>query len=129
MFRIPWVLGLAAFATASLADEPSALVASAFGNTIVATYPDGGTAQLWLQPGGGYTAEGRAHDRSVGHWRVRDGKLCFRQAHPFAFGYVYCTRLSRFATGSVWVIKAVTGEALQVRLVSGRPGSSEGGVD
>ncbi len=120
MLRISLVLALAAAAGPSLADDGSSLIAAAFGNTIISTYPNGLTAKLWLQPGGVYTALGRYHEPSNGHWKVKDGRLCLKQAHPFAFGYVYCTGLSRFSSGGRWTARAVTGETLQIRLVRGQ---------
>ena len=121
MLRMSLVLALVAAAGPSVADDWSGMLATAFTNTIVSTYPDGRTAKLWLQPGGVYTAEGRYHEPTNGHWQVRDSKLCLKQAHPFAFGYVYCTSLSRFSSGTNWIAKAVTGETLQIRLVHGKP--------
>jgi hypothetical protein len=127
MSRVLLAVGLLAAATPCFADEDSLMLAAAFGNTIVSTYPDGRTAELWLQPDGAYTAEGRHHDRSNGHWDVKDGKLCLKQAHPFAFGFVYCTQLSQFATGSVWISRAVTGETIRIRLVRGRQDPADEG--
>jgi hypothetical protein len=127
MFRtVSLVLGLVAFGAPSMAQDDSSLLSQAFGNTILSTYPDGRTAKLWLQADGSYFGEGRDHDRSTGHWRVQDGRLCLKQAHPFAFGFVYCTRLAQFSTGSVWVSRAVTGETIQITLVRGRPEPTEG---
>jgi hypothetical protein len=42
----------------------------AFGNTIVSTYPDGRTAELWLEPSGDYRAMGRKRDPSSGSCRA-----------------------------------------------------------
>ena len=76
MNRTTALLGLSiALAASGALAAPSALEKS-FGNTIVSTYPDGRQAELWLQRGGTYAAEGRRHDRSSGHWKVKDGKLC-----------------------------------------------------
>jgi hypothetical protein len=121
MLRILLVLGLAAAPLAVRADDdaPSPLKA-AFGNTILSTYPDGRTAELWLHPDGAYDAEGRRQDRSNGHWQVKDGKLCLKQAHPFAFGYTYCTPIKDVHVGSTWSGKAVTGEPIQIKLVHGK---------
>jgi hypothetical protein len=126
MPRIALVLALVVAAGPCLAGEGPVLLEAAFGNTIVSTYPDGRTARLWLEPNGAYSAEGRDHDRSNGHWRVKDGKLCLKQAHPFAFGFVYCTLLSQFSSGSNWVTRAVTGEMIQIKLQRGRPDPGEG---
>ena len=126
MLRGALVLALVAASGPVVAADPSSLLAAAFGNTIVSTYPDGRTAELWLQPGGLYTAEGRERDHSHGRWWVKDDRLCLKQAHPFAFGYVYCTRLSQFSTGSIWISKAVTGETIQITLVRGIRSKSDG---
>jgi hypothetical protein len=115
--------------TAALAALPAAMVLMAadkpppdalkpaFGSTIVSTYPDGRQARLWLQPDGGYTAEGRRHDPSSGHWKVKDDKVCLKQSHPFPAPFAYCTPLP---VGESWTAKAVTGERIQVRLVKGK---------
>jgi hypothetical protein len=121
MFRIPLAIALVAAASPSVAADPSTLVEAAFGNTIISTYPDGRSGKLWLQPDGGYSALGPSADRSNGRWWLKDNRICLKQAHPFAFGYVYCTVLSQFETGASWVTKAVTGETLRITLASGRP--------
>jgi hypothetical protein len=121
MLRISLVLALATASGPAFADEGAGFLAPALTNTIVSTYPDGRTAKLWLREGGIYVAEGREHEPSNGHWRVRDGKLCLTQTRPFAFGFVYCTLLSQFSSGTRWTSKAVTGETIEIRLERGRP--------
>ncbi len=109
--------GLAAAPAASLAaDSP---VSAAFGSTIVSTYPDGRTAELWLAPDGGYTARGRKGDPSSGHWTAEAGKLCLHQAKPLPFGS-WCTPIPTGGLHKAWHAKAVTGEAITVRLEAGR---------
>lgn len=98
--------------------DPS-LVEKAFGNTILSTYPDGRTAELWLQPDGSYTAEGRRHDRSRGHWRVKGDRLCLSQVRPIPSPFSYCTAIPSAGMGKAWPAKAVTGERIMVRLVRG----------
>jgi hypothetical protein len=102
----------------------SSLVDKAFGNTIVSTYPDGRTAELWLKADGSYTAEGRRHDPSRGHWRVKGNRLCLSQVRPVPSPFSYCTAIPSSGMGRSWSAKAVTGERITVRLVHGR---SEGG--
>ena len=92
----------------------------AFKNTIVSTYPDGRQAKLWLAANGSYTAEGRRHDRSNGHWTLKDDKICLRQSHPATLPLSYCTALPSGGVGASWSAKAVTGEPIKVKLVSGR---------
>jgi hypothetical protein len=99
------------------AEAPPALQ-KAFAGTIVSTYPDGRTAELWMSPGGTYTSEGRRHDRHSGHWKLKGDKVCFNRG---LFGY--CTAMP---SESAFTTKAVTGETIQVRLVPGRAGESGG---
>lgn len=117
-FFVPLLSSASLFATSLLA-APSP-VAEAFNNTIVSTYPDGRTGELWLQPGGGYTARGRRGDASSGHWKVKDGKLCLNQSRPIPAPFSYCTPIPGGGMNTAWSAKAVTGEAIQVRLVKGR---------
>ena len=113
-------LACAAVAAAIIcgAAGPSGLQA-AFRNTVVSTYPDGRQAKLWLAKDGSYTAEGRRHDRSNGHWKLKDGRICLRQSHPPTLPFSYCTDLPSGGVGATWSAKAVTGEAIRVRLVKG----------
>jgi hypothetical protein len=101
------------------ASAPPPTVERAFGNTIVSTYPDNRTAELWLNPGGSYEARGPAGDHSSGHWRVEGEKLCLKQAQPWVPPFFrYCTHIP---VEDHWTTKAVTGEMLEVRIVRGRP--------
>jgi hypothetical protein len=99
--------------------EPAS-VQKAFGNTIVSTYPDGRKAELWLQPGGAYTAKGRRNDPSSGRWSIKGGKLCLKQAHPFPAPFTFCTPIPSNGLTGTWSAKAVTGEAIKVKLAPGR---------
>ena len=118
------VLALAA-AVPCLAAEPSALQET-FGNTIVSTYPDGRKAELWLHPDGGYDAEGRKHDRSSGHWKIKGDKLCLKQSRPLSFPFTYCTPLMQGGVGTSWTGKAVTGESIRIQLVRGKVDPAQG---
>jgi hypothetical protein len=92
----------------------------AFNNTVVSTYPDGRTAELWLNRDGTYNAEGRRHDRSNGHWTLKGDKVCLRQSRPVAVPFQFCTPTFQGGVGSTWTAKAVTGEQVHVKLVAGR---------
>ncbi len=108
----------AAFAAKS-EDEGAASVSAAFGNTIVSTYPDGRKGELWLAPGGTYTAEGRRGDRSRGNWSVKGEKLCLKQSHPIPIPFSFCTPIPQTGMGQAWSAKAQTGEAITVKVVRG----------
>lgn len=121
MIRIPVVVGLVASlaSVTGVAAAPSP-VAKAFGNTIVSTYPDGRTAELWLQPDGAYTAKGRRGDGSGGHWKINGAKLCLKQSRPFPSPFSFCTPIPQGGMATTWSAKAVTGEPIRVRLARGR---------
>jgi hypothetical protein len=116
MLRILGLIGGLVLLTA--ADTPPALQ-QAFTGTIVSTYPDGRTAELWMNPSGTYTSMGRRHDLHSGRWTVKGDKVCFRRG---LFGY--CTAIP--TEGSAFTTRAVTGETIQVRLVRGRAGANAG---
>jgi hypothetical protein len=107
---------LAAPATLVLgAATDTSILDQAFGNTVVETYPDGRTAELWLQRDGAYAAMGRSGDRSSGRWSLKGDKVCLKQQHPWS-PFSYCTPIP---PSTAWIAKAVTGEPVRVRLVQG----------
>jgi hypothetical protein len=119
MYRIAATICLtASMFTASARPAPSP-VSAAFGNTIVSTYPDSRTAELWLAPDGSYTASGRRGDPSNGRWAVRKDKLCLKQAHPLPMPFSFCAQIPQTGLGTPWSSKAVTGEPIRVRVVRG----------
>jgi hypothetical protein len=118
MPRVRMLAPLGALLLLAAADAPPALQ-KAFAGTIVSTYPDGRTAELWMNPSGTYTSMGRRHDRHSGHWKLKGDKVCFKRG---LFGY--CTAIPE--SGRSFTTKAVTGETIQVRLVPGRQGETSG---
>jgi len=118
MTRTLPILGLAAACLVCAAAD-SSTVGAAFGNTILSTYPDGRTAELWLAPDGGYTAQGRRHDPSSGHWTVKGAKLCLKQSHPVSVPFSFCTPLPSGDMSEGWVGKAVSGERIQIKMIRG----------
>ena len=113
-------IALAAAMVAAYSPAQATGLDEAFDNTIVSTYPDGRTAELWLNRDGSYTAEGRRHDRSSGHWTVKGAKVCLRQSKPWAPPFSFCTPTFQGGVGSTWTAKAVTGEQIHVKLIAGR---------
>ena len=107
-------------ATTVAAKATSPAVDAAFGNTIVSTYPDGRVAQLWLKEDGSYSAEGRRHDPSSGHWSVKGAKLCLKQSRPMSVPFRFCTPIPDGGMEHAWSAKAVTGEDIRVQIVKGR---------
>ena len=105
--------------TSAFAAQAASPVAGAFGNTVVSTYPDGRQGELWLQPNGAYTSEGRRGDMSSGHWTVKGEQLCLKQSKPVPVFLSFCTRIPSAGLGQEWSAKAVTGEAIKVKVVKG----------
>jgi hypothetical protein len=117
MIRVVTVAGVALAASLCIAADSSS-VSAAFGNTIVSTYPDSRTAEIWLKADGTYTGEGRRHDMSSGRWNVGGEQICFHQRRPIPFGS-YCTVIPSAGMGQSWRSKAPTGEPTTVKVVSG----------
>ena len=121
-------LALALMLQAAPSGTPSGALADlqpAFGNTLVSTYPDGRTARLWLAPDGRFQGQGRRKGFNSGVWRIRDRQLCLSQRRPVPLPGSFCTPIVDGGIGASWTAKAVTGETITVRLVSGddgRPG-------
>ena len=118
------IIAAAAAAVALIAPQVQAAngspVQSAFGNTIVSTYPDGRTGLLWLNANGTYTAKGRRRTPSSGTWTVRGRKVCLKQNEPGAAPFAFCTAFRPGGVGTSWIAKAVTGEKISIKLVAGR---------
>ncbi len=108
-----------AIATPGGAADKSDL-AAAFKSTVVSTYPDGRQAKLWLNSDGTYTAEGRRRGKSSGKWTIKGEQICLRQSKPPSLPFTYCTVIPHGGVGTTWKAKAVTGEAIQVKVVKGR---------
>ncbi|MEO7027406.1 MAG: hypothetical protein ABI056_07620 [Caulobacteraceae bacterium] len=116
------LLGIGAAGSGGSAVASPSIVTPAFGNTIVMTYPDGRTGELWLQSDGSFTGEGRRGDRSSGHWRLKGMELCLRQSRPFPAPFDFCSPVPASYRGA-WLGKAWTGDPLRIVLM---PGHVEG---
>ncbi len=114
------VLSLSAFAAVA-ADVDPGVIAPAFSGTIVSTYPDGRISKLWLNRDGTFSAEGRAHERQAGRWRIRAHSICLSQLKPVPIPILaYCAPIPAAGVSESWSGKAVTGEPITIRLVPER---------
>ena len=103
------------------ADLDAGLIAPAFSGTIVSTYPDGRISKLWLNRDGSFSAEGRAHERQAGRWRLRAHSICLSQLKPVPIPLLaYCAPIPETGVSASWSGKAVTGEPITIRLVPER---------
>jgi hypothetical protein len=119
-------IGAAALLCTAAERSDDAALERAFGSTIVSTYPDGRQAELWLQRDGTYTAEGRRHDRSSGHWQIKGEQLCMKQSSPFPAPFSYCTGVPSGGLDEPWTGKAFTGEQIRIKLIKGLDGRDPG---
>ena len=126
MSRILAALAVSAGLILICAGAERAPLEAAFGGAIISTYPDGRTAELWLQRDGAYSARGRRGDPSSGHWQIKGDQLCLKQSRPFHAPFSFCTPMPDGGAGASWSAKAVTGEPIRVTLVKGRGGKSGG---
>jgi hypothetical protein len=109
-----------ALARAQPAAVPDVPVAAAFGNTVVTTYPDGRTQQIWLTPDGRWTGISRTHKDLAGKWTLKGDKLCMRQQTPPTLPFSYCTAFPQDArVGAAWTSKDFVGTPIQLKLVRG----------
>ena len=114
------LLTAAAGQACAAAALPASPVAAAFGNTIVTTYPDGRTQQIWLQPDGRWSGVSRTHKDLAGKWRLKGDKVCLRQQTPPTLPFSYCTVFPPDArVGAAWTSKDFGGTPIQLRLVGG----------
>jgi hypothetical protein len=115
-----FLMGLAASATAP-AMAVDTLIAPAFSGTIVSTYPDGRTSRLWLNRDGTFLADGRAHERQAGRWRIKGHAVCMSQLKPVPIPFLsYCAPIPTTGVDVAWTGKAVTGEPVVIRLIPQR---------
>lgn len=116
-------VGLAAYAAfaglnaqAATADD----VKAAFGNTVMATYPDGRAQRIWLKADGSYEAIGRRGKPSSGKWSMKGGKVCLKQSKPFWSPMSYCTSFPEGGDiGAQWTGKDLQGVPIKLKLVKG----------
>ncbi|HEY2356256.1 MAG TPA: hypothetical protein VGH86_02305 [Phenylobacterium sp.] len=108
---------LAAPLAAQAADEPSANVKAAFGNTVLTIDPDGRSRKIWLQPDGTWTGLSRRGLDLAGKWTVQGDKVCLTQSKPHLPG----SMCERFPTDPQVGVEAKdpTGKMVQLKLIKG----------
>jgi hypothetical protein len=95
-------------------------IAAAFGNTVLATYPDGKAQRIWLHEDGSYDAVGRLGTSSAGRWSLKRDKVCLRQSRPFWVPISYCAAFPRAGTvGATWSGRDLKGVPIVLKLVRG----------
>jgi len=105
---------------APVAEE--APIAPAFGNTVLATYPDGRTQKIWLHADGTWDGLSRSSAPLSGRWELRGAKVCMRQVRPPTLPISFCTPFPDHAQAGVqWLSHDVAGRPIQLSLQKGMP--------
>lgn len=100
----------------------NARVAAAFGNTVIATYPDGRSQRIWLHPDGGWDGIGRNGRDVAGSWRLKDDKVCLRQSKPPTLPVSICVAFPvNGAPGVQWDSHDFIGRPIRLTLQRGAP--------
>lgn len=100
----------------------SADMETAFGNTIVTTYPDGGWVRHWFERDGSYSAHFKDGRRLTGEWSREGDRLCINDIRPRLLVGRFCQRFIQADVGSTWTARDPLGRRVQNRLVAGRLG-------
>jgi hypothetical protein len=114
--------GYAAFAGLNAQAADLAPVAPAFGNTVLATYPDGRSQKIWLHPDGSWDGIARNGVALSGHWRLAGDKVCMRQSKPPTLPISFCTPFPEHTEPGVqWASHDVVGNPIKLSLQKGMP--------
>lgn len=95
-------------------------MSSAFGNTIVSNYPDGGWVKHWFNPDGAYTAHFSDGRRITARWRVEGRNICLTHIRPSMMIPRFCSRMVEAEVGQTWTARDPLGRRVRNTLVAGR---------
>ncbi len=118
-------LALAGAAMTARAADPSSVLATAFGNTVMSVYPDGRSQKIWLQPDGTWTGLSRRGTPLAGKWRMKGEKVCLRQSKPPTLPISFCQTFPEDPKSGVDA-RDLTGTPIHLKLVNGRAGKTAG---
>lgn len=110
------VLGLAAAGPAMAQSG----MTSAFGNTIVSNYPDGGWVKHWFNPDNTYVAHFSDGRRISARWRVEGRNVCLTNIRPSMMIPRFCSRMVEAEVGQTWTARDPLGRRVRNTLVAGR---------
>ncbi|MDP2259785.1 MAG: hypothetical protein Q8J89_08735 [Caulobacter sp.] len=107
-------LAAAMLAGPALADP----MATAYGNTVVITYGDGTTVNLYVNEDGTYTGSSPMGE-SAGTWAVSGNQTCFTQSSPEP-GEPSCSKTVSKNVGDSWQSTGQGGAPVTVTIQEGR---------
>lgn len=109
-----------ALAVCASASAASADMASAFENTVLSQYPDGGWVKHWFNPDGTYRAQFSDGRRMTARWTVDGDRICLSHMRPFMLIPRFCTPLVEADVGESWQSRDPLGRRVRNVLVAGR---------
>ncbi|ALL13525.1 hypothetical protein [Caulobacter henricii] len=103
---------------AALADP----MASAYGNTVTITYPNGAVAKMHIDADGTYVTKTPDGASSKGTWKIDGGNTCFSQTEPAppAGMAANCSPTAEKKVGDSWTAPGPNGSTITVAIVAGR---------
>ncbi|MDQ0462917.1 hypothetical protein QO010_000665 [Caulobacter ginsengisoli] len=112
-------LMLAALAGPAMAADA---MASAYGNTVSVTYPDGTTVKLFIEADGTYTSTGGPSGDTMGAWAIKGGQTCFTQTSPEppAGTSPSCSPTVTKNVGDTWTAPGQGGATATITITAGR---------
>ena len=115
-----WGAALVALAAVS-AIPAKADMSSAFGNTVLSRYADGGWVKHWFESDGRYRAQFSSGRTISGEWRVEGDKICLNRIRPAIMMIDrFCSPMIEARVGQTWSSRDPLGRRVQNELVRGR---------
>ncbi|MEG2730478.1 MAG: hypothetical protein RR935_08135 [Brevundimonas sp.] len=93
---------------------------SAFGNTVLSHYPDGGWVRHWFERDGGYRAAFSDGRTISGNWTREGDRLCLNDIRPRLFLSRFCSKFTPVRFGESWTARDPLGRRVRNELVRGR---------
>jgi len=114
-FLCALVIGASVVATSA-----SAEMTSAFDNTVVSRYPDGGWVKHWFNRDGSYAAEFSDGRRLAARWAVNGDRICLTHMRPNMLIPRFCAPMVEAEVGQTWQSRDPLGRRVQNVMVAGR---------
>ena len=103
-----------------LATSASAEMVTAFDNTVVSSYPDGGWVKHWFNRDGSYAAEFSDGRRLSARWAVSGDRICLTHMRPNMMIPRFCTPVVEATVGQTWQSRDPLGRRVQNVMIAGR---------
>lgn len=114
-------IALAIFTAACLVATPGAAgISTAFGNTVLSRYSDGGWVKHWFNPDGTYSAQFSDGRRLTANWRIEGERICLNNIRPNMLIPRFCTAMIDAEVGETWHSRDPLGRRVQNVLLAGR---------